>query len=179
MARISQGEKNFLNMAGEFLVAAELNRRRILSAVTYGAAKSADVWAFDDISNRAVRVEVKATSINNREWVVGNKAIVREEDCNPDIFWVLVLLPPPHPVTAQTTDEQRGLHAPRFFVFSSAEMGILMCEEYDRYHAAYLKKHGKKFDDAGAVWNLSLKKASPFENAWDKLEARVRKTSER
>ena len=178
MSPLSQEEKNFLNMAGEFLVAAELNRRRILSAVTYGAAKSADVWAFDDISNRAVRVEVKATGINNQSWLVGNKAIVRE-NWNPDIFWVLVLLPTPHPITSETTDEKRGLHAPRFFVFSSEEIGKLMCEEYDRYHAAYLKKHGRKFDDEGGRWTLSRKKAAPFENAWGNLESRVRKTSER
>ena len=38
--RVSQDDKNFMSMAGEFLVAAELNRRRILSAVTYGLRKS-------------------------------------------------------------------------------------------------------------------------------------------
>ena len=160
-------------MAGEFLVAAELNRRHILSAVTYGAAKSADVWAFDDVTNRAVRIEVKTTSINKIEWLVGEKAIVRE-NWNPDMFWVLVLLPPPHPNIWQTTDAQRGQSTPRFFVFSSEDIGKLMCEEYDRYHTSYLERRKTVF--AGqAVWTLSVQKASSFENAWDKLEARVRR----
>src|SRR5437016_4170869 len=139
-------------MAGEFLVAAELNRRRILSAVTYGASKSADVWAFDDVTNRAVRVEVKTTSSNNLYWLVGEKAIVRE-GWNPDLFWVLVLLPPPHPTASQTDDSQRGKSSPRFYVFSSREMGELMCQKYDRYHASYLERHKNPFEGS-SVWTL-------------------------
>ncbi len=41
-----QEDRNFLNMAGELVVAAESNRRGILSAVTYRTAKSANPWAF-------------------------------------------------------------------------------------------------------------------------------------
>jgi hypothetical protein len=162
-------------MAGEFLVAAELNRRRILSAVTYGASKSADVWAFDDVTNRAVRVEVKTTSSNNLYWLVGEKAIVRG-GWNPDLFWVLVLLPPPHPTTSQTDDSQRGKSSPRFYVFSSQKMGELMCQEYDRYHASYLKRHKKAFEGSG-VWTLLVQDASPYENAWDTLTERVHRSS--
>ncbi len=59
--------KVFTNLAGEFLVAAELNRRHILCSVTYGAAKSADVFAFSDDSGRVVRVEVKSTDKMRRQ----------------------------------------------------------------------------------------------------------------
>lgn len=86
MPSISQDEKNFLGMAGEFLVAAELNRRYLLSAATYGTAKSADVWAFNEDTHRAVRIEVKTTSIENRRWAVGMKALQRE-GWNPDVFF--------------------------------------------------------------------------------------------
>ncbi|CAN5593049.1 hypothetical protein BH20ACI3_BH20ACI3_40370 [soil metagenome] len=51
-----------------------------------------------------------------------------------------------------------------------------MCEEYDRYHASYLERHKKAFEGQG-VWTLSVQKASLFENAWDELEARVRRSS--
>lgn len=36
---MSQDEKIFLNMAGEFAVASELNRRQVLASVTYGSPK--------------------------------------------------------------------------------------------------------------------------------------------
>ena len=46
--------KAFTNLAGDFLVAAGLNRRHILCSATHGAAKSANVLAFiDDSEERA------------------------------------------------------------------------------------------------------------------------------
>ena len=41
-----QAQKYHLSLAGEFYVAAELQRRGISAAVTYGNAKNADVVAF-------------------------------------------------------------------------------------------------------------------------------------
>jgi len=175
MPSISQDEKTFIGMAGEFLVAAELNRRHILSAVTYGAAKSADVWAFNEGTHRAVRIEVKTTSIENRRWAVGMKALQRE-GWNPDVFWVLVLLPPPHPTTAQTNVERRGEHWRRFFVLSSKEVAAPVCSRHDLYRAKYLERHNKEFEDKRGFYKLFLEEALPFENAWGKLEARLRET---
>jgi hypothetical protein len=175
MPSISQDEKHFLGMAGEFLVAAELNRRHIVSAVTYGTAKSADVWAFNEGTHRAVRIEVKTTSIENRKWAIGIKALLRE-GWNPDIFWVLVLLPPPHPTTAQTNDERRGQHSPRFFVLSSKEVAAPVCSRHDLYRAKYMERNNKEFDDKGGFYKLFLEEALPFENAWGKVEARLRES---
>lgn len=177
MPGISQDEKNFLGMAGEFLVAAELNRRHVLSAVTYGTAKSADVWAFNEGTNRAVRLEVKTTSIDNREWAVGKKALIRE-GWNPNVFWVLVLLPSPHPTTAETTDELRGQHSPRFFVLSSKEVAAPVCSRHDLYRAEYLARNNKEFNDKDGFYKLLLEEALPSENAWAKVEARLRELGE-
>ena len=171
MPKRSQDEKNFLNMSGEFLVAAELNRRRILSAVTYGAAKSADVWAFDAKSKRAARIEVKTTGEGSKKWVIGEKALVRDA-WDRDVFWVLVVLPRPHPSNSQTNDETRGHHSPRFFVFSSEELGRLLSARDDGYRAKYLAKHNTEFIGKG-VPNLPIDLALPFENQWDKIESRV------
>src|SRR5688500_7510426 len=113
MPKISQEDKSFLNIAGEFHVASELNRRRVHAAVTYGSNKSADGWAFNHRTQRAVRVEVKTTSIRNKKWVVGHKANVRG-DWDPDVFWVLVHLP--DPIGRSAADDDRSSHAPRCYV---------------------------------------------------------------
>lgn len=174
MAKRSQEEKNFLSMAGEFLVAAELNRRKILSAVTYGAAKSADVWAFDESSKRAVRVEVKTTGQESKKWVIGEKALVKE-NWDKDDFWVLVLLPSPQPNTATTSNEIRGQHTPRYFVFSSEELGRLLSTGDERNRTAYITRHNTEFTGK-VVPNFPVSEALEIENRWDKIENRVRKT---
>jgi hypothetical protein len=59
--RSTQRDKIFLNMARGFAVASELNRRHVLASVTYGASKSADIFALDDDMRRVVRIELKTT----------------------------------------------------------------------------------------------------------------------
>ena len=56
-----QAAKYHLSLAGEYYVAAELQRRGIHASVTYGNAKQTDVVAFCEASTRAVVIEVKAT----------------------------------------------------------------------------------------------------------------------
>jgi hypothetical protein len=63
----TQLQKYHLSLAGEFFVAAELQRRGISAAVTYGYAKSADVVAFSMSGEKAVVIEVKSTS--QLKWV--------------------------------------------------------------------------------------------------------------
>lgn len=116
MSKLTQEERGFLNMAGEFLVAAELNRRQVLSAVTYGKSKSADVWAFDGRSRRAVRIEVKTTGAKRKSWVVSNKTL-RPENWSEDCVWVLVKLPGPNMDGPPVDDAVRGRHAPLFYPY--------------------------------------------------------------
>ena len=162
-------------MAGEFLVAGELNRRHILCAVTYGSAKSADVWAFDSCSNRAARVEVKTTGPGSKKWVVGEKPLTAP--ANPDVFWVLVMLPQPHP-PAVSEDAERGTHAPRFFVLSSEDMKAVLAAPAERYLAAYRARHGREFTGPG-VPQTNLSEVQDFENRWDKIEKRVKSADPR
>jgi hypothetical protein len=81
-----QAQKYHLSLAGEFFVAAELQRRGICAAVTYGNAKSADVVAFSLSGEKAVVIEVKSTS--SPKWVVGGTIPSASE--KP---WVFVYLP--------------------------------------------------------------------------------------
>ena len=170
MAKTSQVQKGFLNMAGEFLVAAELNRRHILSAVTFGNSKSADVWAFGASSRRVARIEVKTTRDHSKAWVIGNKILVAE-NWTRDTFWILVLLPSP-PSDGPANDSVRGRHAPRFFGFTAKELGKMMMSKHKVYCQKYYNTHGSDYTGLG-VPKLSVVDAHQFENQWNKISDQV------
>ena len=157
-------EKIFLNLAGEFLVAAELNRRRVLCSVTYGASKSADVFAFDATTKRLVRIEVKATTKSH--WPVGTRALDKAA-WTSGCVWVLVNLP--IPLDEPTNDAQiRGEHAPRFFILTAPELGALAQAGFDAYSRRYEVKHGVPYSQPG-VPQVTLLQAAPHESRWDKI----------
>ena len=68
---MGQERKSFLNLAGEFAVASELNRRGVHAAVTYGTSKRADIFAMADSRDRVVRIEVKCSG--QRKWLIGTR----------------------------------------------------------------------------------------------------------
>lgn len=171
MTKVSQEEKSLIGMAGEFLVAAELNRRGIHAAVTYGSAKRADVYAFGPVSDRPARIEVKSTPKGSKKWVIGEKAL-NEDNWSDYVFWVLVMLPDPHPPTATTTDEIRGTHAPRFFVFTAREIGQRIRELHRSYAKGFRERHGRDFEGPGVI-QLPTAEAASQENRWDKIQQRV------
>jgi len=158
---VTQEDKVFLNLAGEFAVASELNRRRALASVTYGASKSADVFVLNADMTKVVRVEVKTTGTG--KWVVGEKA-TREPSSDRSIFWVLVKLPQPLDAPA-TDDSVRGRHAPRYFVLSAREMHQVWRKKAEVYRAAYRGRHGREFEGIG-VPNVTLEGVAAFENRW-------------
>ena len=168
MARSTQEYKNLIGLAGEFLVAAELNRRGIHAAVTYGSSKSADVYAFQKDANRAVRIEVKSTPAGSKKWLVGRKATL-PENWRTNVFYVLVLLPPPVGPGSAKTNAVRGVHSPRFYVLESEELGHLLAEEHDKYLAGYHIRNRKEFTAKG-VPQLPIRLAEIHEDRWDKIE---------
>jgi len=129
--RSTQKDKIFLNMAGEFAVASELNRRHVLASVTYGASKSADIFALDDDMRRVVRIELKTT--DEKKWVLGNAV---SELPSADVFWVLVQLSPPG-------------QPPKFFVFSAQEIHDIGRKNQDEYERGYETRHRQKFEGPG------------------------------
>ena len=54
-------EKHFLNMAGEYGVCAELNKRNIFSSIPYGNHKAADIIIFKD--DKIFPIEVKTKKL--------------------------------------------------------------------------------------------------------------------
>jgi len=160
--------KVFTNLAGEFLVAAELNRRHILCSVTYGAAKSADVFAFSDDSGRVVRVEVKCANEKPKdktEWPTGQRGMNAGET---EHIWVFVLLP--EPLDNQPHDaSERGRHAPRYFVLTGAEVQELVEENHEEYSQKYQAKHGEPYPKEKAWALIRLVQISEREAAWSKI----------
>ena len=166
---MSQNDKIFLNLAGEFAVASELNRRRVLASVTYGASKSADIFATNRDMTRIVRIEVKAT--DKGKWPIGAKG-TKLTPQSADVLWVLVLLPDPLSGSA-TDDAQRGAHAPRFFVLTAQELFAAYKEGADRFLASYEARCGKPFDESRGVPNVRLKQVENFEGQWEKIVSRL------
>ena len=153
----TQKDKVFLNLAGEFAVASELNRRHILASVTYGASKAADIFALDDDMRRIVRIEVKTT--DKKKWALGNNV---SEVPLPDVFWVLVQLPSPG-------------QPPKFFVFSAQEIHDIWRQDLDKYERSYEARNSKKFEGPG-VPNVKLDaRVLACEGKWDKITSRLQK----
>ncbi len=158
--RGSQQQKYALNLAGEFYVAAELNRRGIFASVTYGAAKNADVLAFDQQSRKTAVIEVKTTAGVNRKWITGQHSIDKNS-INSQLFWVLVLVP-----GIEDADT-----SPRFFVFTSKELVEKVSESHAAYRARYQETHGTQFQDSGGVYSLAISEAESMqvEGQWAKI----------
>lgn len=79
-------ERCHLAMAGEYLVAGQLERLHLTSSITYGNAKSADVIAVNLDSEKLAVIEVKTSS--RGRWPIGSK--VPESS---DKIWVFVHIP--------------------------------------------------------------------------------------
>jgi hypothetical protein len=146
-------DTTFLSQCGEYLVAAELNRRRIFATVTYGNLKSMDVIALAD-DGRFASVEVKTS--RKQQFPTGltkNKQKTIQENK----FWVLVSL-----------DFEPQHLAPEFFVLSDAEIQLEQAKEDKIYNSAYSKKHGMDYDKDG-VPNIKKKKLEEYRNGWSKI----------
>lgn len=145
-----QAQRYHLALAGEFFVAAELQRRGVAAAVTYGNAKSADVVAFSASGERAVVVEVKSTS--RPKWVVGG-AIPPASD-KP---WVFVYLP---------SDQTQS---PCYFILTQSDLRSILEPIEAEYYRKFKEKHGFEYGDRPDVVNLTRNQAEPFLNAWGKI----------
>jgi hypothetical protein len=150
---MTQEDKHFLNLAGEFLVAGELNRRSVACSVTYGFSKQADIIAFADDRRRTIWIEVKTTA--KPEFIVGPKALDTAL-VSSDVFWVLVHLP---------EDMKKP---PRYFVLTSAELCKRASAKFKQYNDGYRERHGHDYDKPG-VHKLALLDVDDCESHWDVL----------
>jgi hypothetical protein len=150
---MGQEEKVHINLAGEFLVAGELNRRQISSSITYGAYKRADIFAFSRDSKRLARIEVKATNKKSRP--VGHRAMT-DKNRSEGVFWVLVELPPPP-------------KSPSYFVFTGNEVATLTKHFFDAYMEGFEKRHGRPYS-GDSVPVLNLDDVTEYRDKWESIE---------
>ena len=143
-------QKYHLSLAGEFYVAAELQRRGISAAVTYGNAKSADVIAFSTSGEKAVVIEVKSTS--QSKWIVGSS--LPASSPKP---WVFVYMP------------KDPVDQPIFYVLLQSELYEILDPVEKEYYRKFKEKHGVEYGDRPGVVNLARGMAEPFKNAWEKI----------
>lgn len=143
----SQSDKYHIAMAGEYFVAAQLQRLGVAASVTYGNAKSADVIAFTDTSDRVVVVDVKTT--RQPRWVVGGR--VPAKSVKP---WVFVYLP------------ENNEESPRFFVLTQSQLHAILSPLEVEYFRKYKEKHGVEYGEKPGVVNISRKLLENYENKW-------------
>lgn len=143
-----QAERYRLAMAGEFFVAAQMQRLGISATVTYGNAKRADVIAVNRETGRAVTIEVKST--NKNRWPVGNRVPIPSQQP-----WAFVYVP----------DEMT--HSPEFYILLQSELHQLLAPSEAEYLAKYQAKHGRAYGDkTPGVAAVKLDQLAPFKDNW-------------
>jgi len=150
-----QEAKYHLSMAGEFFVAAELQRRGFSAAVTYGNAKRADVVAFSRSGDKAIVIEVKTTS--NPKWIVG----ARLPDANASPArpkpWVFVYIPL----------DPKG--SPSYYIILQSKLREALTPEDTRYRKQYKETHGEEYGDRAGVVGFLKSDADKYENKWETI----------
>jgi hypothetical protein len=145
-----QAGEYHLNIAGEFFVAAQLQRLRIPASVTYGNAKKADVVAFSEDGAKAVTIEVKSTS--QPKWIIGS--YIPTQGNNP---WVLVYIPPD------------AASSPAYYIMTQNEIREIVLPVSQAYNAKYKEKHGVEYGNKPGVVSLAQKDAEAHKDAWHKI----------
>lgn len=145
-------DKYLVNLVGEYRVCSELCKRGVLATISYGACKSADVFAISAQQRRVRRIEVKTSQ--------SGKFITRvSAKLNAPDFWVLVSL--------------RGtpiLGSPeRFYVLSHDELLQIQLQVNQSYALKYQAKHGRAWDFADGVENVREGDVLAFADEWSKI----------
>lgn len=142
--------KYYLNLVGEYRIAAELLKREIFATITYGNQKGADIYAIGP-NRRAAVVEVKASNAGR---FVTNfyQKYADEAKPHPD-FWVLYSL------TADGSEQ--------FFILTHQELARVQAER----NRPRQVMSGVDSAQAAArgVDNVLARDLAIYESRWDKI----------
>jgi hypothetical protein len=159
-----------LNLAGEYRICSELNKRGAFATVTYGNRKSVDVYAISDRKTRALKIEVKTsqkgnfvTSLSQKcgdddpisEGFWGRRAA---DEQAPD-FWVLFHI--------KVGDD--ASFKERFFVLTHKEICVAQAARNHEYAEKYQARRGRLPDFSRGVDNVLVRDVEQHENAWHKI----------
>jgi hypothetical protein len=144
--------KYLLNLAGEYRVCSELNKRRAFATVTYGNRKSADVYAIGS-NGTALKIEVKASQTDRFLTGLGQKRLGGRS--RPPDFWIL----------AQFLPKKEE----RFFVLSHGEICAIQKKVNREWNKGYEARNGRKFDPSKGVDGVYVKHVVAHEGRWKKI----------
>lgn len=150
-----------LNLAGEYRVCSELNKRGVFATVTYGHRKGADVYAIGDRQGRALKIEVKTTQKQKFVTRIAQKGLA--DDPHAPDFWVLFQIQP----------DQNGGFNERFFILTHEEICTIQASRNRAYAEKYLVRRGKPPDHSTGVDNVTVKNVEAHENKWSKIVDRL------
>lgn len=146
-----------LNLAGEYRICSELNKRGIFATVTYGNRKGVDVYAISESHERALKIEVKTSQRGNFVTSISQKYLA--DDLHAPDFWILFQIRPGNDAT----------FAERFFVLSHQEICQAQAARNEAYAAKYFARHGKQPDFSTGVDNVTVADVERFEDQWSKI----------
>lgn len=150
MQPTKQETKYSKSIAGEFFVAAQLQRLGIFASITYGNAKRADVVAFSSSGDKFVIIEVKSTS--QQKWKVGSRVPLSSEQP-----WVFVHLP------------EKLEEAPSFFILTQAEIHEILNPIEIEYQRRYKEKHGEEYGNRPGFTAITVEQVRAHKDKWNKI----------
>jgi hypothetical protein len=159
MAKI---ESYLLNLAGEYRICSELNKRGVFATVTYGNRKGVDVYAIGDRKKRTyvLKIEVKTSQHKNFVTMITQKHLNKGPHA-PD-FWILFQI---------QRNKERFLE--RFFVLTHKEICQVQRKINKEYAKKYRARNGKNPDLTKGVDNVTVASVQKFEDKWGKIIKRL------
>lgn len=146
-----------LNLAGEYRVCSELAKRGVFATITAGNRKSVDLYAINDLRQKALKIEVKTSQVGKFLTGIGQKGLANDPSA-PD-FWVLF----------QLLSEEDGRFSERFFILTHGEICEVQEKHNQAYRDKYFGRHGREPDFSRGVDNVTLEQVVDHEDRWDKI----------
>jgi hypothetical protein len=159
-----------LNLAGEYRVCSELNKRGIFATITYGNHKGADVYAISDRKAPALKIEVKTSQ--KKTFVTRLAQKCGDDDPNSEGFWDRRAADERSPdfwVLFQILPAGDDCFAERFFVLSHGEICAAQARVDEASAEKYSARHGKQPDLSTGVDNVGIEDVEKHENQWKKI----------
>lgn len=148
---------DLLNLAGEYRVCSELNKRGIFATVTYGNRKGVDVYAISDRKTLALKIEVKTSQ--GHKFVTGITQKGLADDPQAPDFWVLF----------QIQVGPNSSFKDRFFVLTHKEICAVQAARNKAHGERYFERHQKQCDFSTGVDNVTVADVEQYEDQWSKI----------
>lgn len=174
-----------LNLAGEYRVCSELNKRGVFATVTYGNRKNVDVYAISDARNRSLKIEVKTSRTQRFVTKITQKFLVCQPELNPvvsqlgiDALWEAILndCDPQAPdfwVLFQMIRHEDDRFEERFFVLTHREICQAQVGLNKLWESEFSIRNGHTFDFSQGVDAVTVEAVRNYEGQWSRIVSRL------